>query len=96
MPSDKEILYQILSREVDNILSNFGPIVNVMSGQIKNYLFGLIDPYVDAFLSSSNKNELNTKAVGAFAKEQVDSKVNDFLRKFEEAKKNEGPEDFIV
>ena len=89
-------MHQILSREIDNILMGFGPIVRMMEQPVKNYVFNLIDPYLSAFLSSSDTNELNPKVVGEFAKEQVNSKVNDFLKKFEEAKKNNGPDDYIV
>jgi hypothetical protein len=94
-PSEKDILYQMLSREIDNILLNFGPLVTTFSGTIKSYLFNTIDPYVDAFLSPET-NKINTKAASSFVKEEVNNKVNDFLKKFEAESGHKGPNDYVV
>jgi hypothetical protein len=80
MKSDKDILFQMLNREVDNILMNFGPFGNLAAGPVKKYLFEMVSPYVDAFL---NPNEtLNASAASEFTKEQVNDKVDAFLKKF--------------
>jgi ferric iron reductase protein FhuF len=88
MKSDKEILFQMLNREVDNILMNFGPFGNLASGPVKKYLYEMVSPYVDAFLNSNES--LNASAATEFTKEQVNDKVDAFLKKFnaERAKTN--------
>lgn len=88
MKSDKEILFQMLNREVDNILMNFGPFGNLAAGPVKKYLYEMVSPYVDAFLNSNES--LNTSAATEFTKEQVNDKVDAFLKKFnaERAKTN--------
>lgn len=95
MPTEKEILHQMLSREIDNLLNNFGPVVSMFSGTAKQYLFNFIDPYVDAFISPQT-NKINTEAAGEFVKEEVDNKVKSFLEKFEKEKAKNGPKDYIV
>lgn len=100
---DKEILYQILDREIDNIIGSLSPLAGVFSGTIKNSVFGYIDPYVDAFLSKSKPPKLNSEAAGAFMKSEVNDKINTFMKGFEEEKKKadnagskQNSKDFIV
>jgi hypothetical protein len=82
MPSEKDILQQVLNREVSNILTNINPAFRMFSSTITNYLMNFIEPYVDAFTNSDG--ELNTKAAGGFVKQEVGEKVEAFMRKFEE------------
>jgi hypothetical protein len=85
----------MLGREIDNILYSINPIAGTFSSPIKNYIFNTIEPYVDAFLFPETE-KINTKAATSFVKEEVNSKVNDFLKRFEAATGNEGPNDYIV
>lgn len=79
--SDKEILYQMLSREIDNILSR-NPMFRMFSGPISNWVISIVDPYVDAFYMGTQN--LNTEAAGKFVKSEISSKVDAFITKFKE------------
>ena len=79
--SDKEILYQMLSREIDNILSR-NPMFRMFSGPISNWVISIVDPYVDAFYMGTQN--LNTEAASRFVKSEISSKVDDFITKFKE------------
>jgi hypothetical protein len=94
--NDKELFFQILNREIDNFLGNFSPIVHMMSGSIKNYVFSFVEPYIDAFLSPQGQ-KLNTDAINSFVKDEVNTKVSNFLKKFEKEKSGGSyPNDYIV
>lgn len=89
MPTEKELLQQVLNREISNMLSNINPAFRMFSSTITNYLMNFIDPYVDAFTNSDG--ELNTKAASGFIKQEVSEKVEAFMKKFEaEASLNNG------
>lgn len=79
--SDKEILYQMLSREIDNLLSR-NPMFRMFSGPISNWVITTIDPYVDAFYMGTQN--LNTDAASSFVKKEIDSKIDNFIAKFKE------------
>jgi hypothetical protein len=81
MPSEKDILQQVLNREISNLLTNINPAFRMFSSTITNYLMDFIDPYVDAFTNSDG--ELNTKAASGFVKQEVNEKVEAFMKKFE-------------
>ena len=53
----------------------------MFSGPIKTYVFNFIDPYVDLFFMGGTS--LNTDAVKKFATQEVTSKINDFIDKYE-------------
>ena len=79
--SEKEILYQYLSREIDNLIANLVPGLSMFSGPVKKYVFNYIDPYVDLFFLGGER--LNTDAVRKYATQEVTTKINDFIDKFE-------------
>ena len=83
--TDKDILYQMLEREIDNFISNTNPLLSLMAGPIKNFIFNFIDPYVTAFMGGDPKG-LNPKVVESYVKEEVNEKVSSFMKKFEEQK----------
>jgi cell division septum initiation protein DivIVA len=96
MISEKEILHQMLGREIDNLLRSFNPMLGMFSGTAKQYVFDFLDPYIDAFVSPQT-NKINTEAAGEFIKEEVDEKIKNFMKKFDsERNKNNGPKDYIV
>lgn len=79
--TEKEILYQYLSREIDNIIANLIPGLSMFANPVKKYVFNYIDPYVDLFFMGGDK--LNTDAVRKYATQEVTTKINDFIDKFE-------------
>lgn len=79
--NDKEVLYQYLSREIDNLIAGLIPGLAMFSAPIKTYIFNFIDPYVDLFFMGDTK--LNTDAVRKFATQEVTNKINDFIDKYE-------------
>lgn len=80
--SDKEIFYQVLFREVDNLLANFNsPLVSVFSEPVKNYLQRFLEPYVNAFIEPP-KNELNAEMASEFLKEEANEKIESFKKRF--------------
>jgi hypothetical protein len=76
---DKKILYQMLSREIENMLSS-NPMFKMFSGPITNWVISYIDPYVDAFYMGTQT--LNTDAAEQFVKRELDEKVSAFVSKF--------------
>ena len=69
MNGDKEILYNMISREVYNLIGNISPALRVFSDVISKYLIMYIDPYVDAFFMGTET--LNTDV----AKEYINKEV---------------------
>jgi hypothetical protein len=86
--TDKEILYQMLQREVNSLIEAALPQFKMFSGTATNYIIDLIDPYVSAFLSPDD-GSLNKKAAGEFLKQETNEKINKFLKDFEEKQKKE-------
>lgn len=84
MSNDKVILYNMLSREVDNIISGINPALGVFSNTITNYIIKYIDPYVDMFFMGTDN--LNTEAAGKFISSEVDNKVQKFIKDFKAAR----------
>jgi hypothetical protein len=80
--TDKELLYQMLKREIGNLIESTIPQFRMFSGVASNYVIELIDPYVDAFLSQDD-GTLNQKAAGTFLKQETNEKIEKFLKEFE-------------
>jgi hypothetical protein len=85
--NEKEILYQILSREISNILVGINPTFGMFTNVATNYVINMIDPYVDAFLSKGSG--INTQAAGSFIKEEINNRVDKFMQKFEAERNND-------
>ena len=77
---DKKILYQMLSREIDRLLSG-NPMFRMFSSTISNWVISVIDPYVTAFIGNDS---LNTEAAEKFVKQEVNDKISAFMAKFKE------------
>lgn len=84
--SEKELLYQIITREVENILGSVNPAFRMFNNVAVNYIVNLIDPYVDAFIANDKEHKIDTKMVGEFLKDEVNTKVDNFMKKFKEEK----------
>lgn len=84
--TDKDILYQIIGREVSNILGSLNPTFRMFSNAATGYVISIIDPYVDAFLSGG---QINTKAASGFIKQEISSKIDEFMKSFEAERNND-------
>jgi hypothetical protein len=80
--SEREILYQMLSREINNILGGINPTFRMFSDMATRYVIQIIDPYVSAFMSDGK--EMNVKAAGTFAKQEINENIDKFMKQFEE------------
>lgn len=85
MPTDKEILFSVISREVDN-LTSLNPILAVFNGTIKNKLFAFLEPYVDFFTEGET---FQADMATSFAKREVQKKLEDFKQEFEAARRSD-------
>lgn len=86
--TDKELLHQMLQREVINLIESAAPQFRMFSGIASDYVFNLIEPYVDAFLSPDD-GSLNKKAASAFLKQETNEKIDRFLKDFESKQREE-------
>jgi hypothetical protein len=86
--TDKELLRQMLQREIVNLVENAAPQFKMFSGMAANFVFDYIEPYVDAFLSPDD-GALNKRAAGAFLKQETNEKIDKFLKEFEEEQHKE-------
>jgi hypothetical protein len=86
--TDKELLRQMLQREIVNLVENAAPQFRMFSGVAANFVFDYIEPYVDAFLSPDD-GALNKRAAGAFLKQETNEKIDKFLKEFEEEQHKE-------
>ena len=86
MPTDKEILFNIIGREIDNVM-RINPAVNMFSNVVKRYVFNFIEPYVDLFMQG---DDLQTDMASSFAKKEIANKIDQFKKEFKEAQDNEG------
>jgi len=85
--TEKELLYQVLNREVSNILGAVNPAFKMFSPSATKYIMTLFNDYIDAFIGVDNK--INTEAAGAFMKEEINRKVEAFMTKFESKRDEE-------
>jgi hypothetical protein len=86
--TDKEILYQMLQREINSLLESAAPQFKIFSGAATKYIIDLVDPYVSAFLSPDD-GSLNEKAASEFLKQETSEKINKFLKEFEEKQREQ-------
>lgn len=85
--TDKEILYQMINREISNLLAGFNPGLRGFSNVVTNYVIKYIDPYVDAFM---NGDKLNIPAVNQYLKDETSRKIDEYMNRFKsEASKND-------
>lgn len=77
--TDKELLYQMLDREISNLLGGFSPALKGFSGMVTNYVIRYIDPYVDAFISGG---KINTSAASEYLKDETNKKIEEYMNRF--------------
>lgn len=67
--TEKEILYQIIEREISNILGAINPSFRIFSDSLTSFAINFIDPYVDAFTKGSFPTaKINTTAARRICK----------------------------
>lgn len=71
----KEIIHNILRREVHNIVQGV-PMIGVFEGLIVNYIITAIDPYIDAFTGENQKIDINQ--LSSYANYEVNNKIAKF------------------
>jgi hypothetical protein len=76
---EKEILYQMLDRYIGNLMS-YSPMTRMFADPVSNYVKKFIDPYIDAFFMGTN--HLNTDVAGEFIKQEINNKVDNFIKEF--------------
>ena len=88
MPSDKEILYSMIDREIDNLLRGV-PVISVFSGTVKNYVHNLLDPYVNFFMEG---NDLKVEMASSFVSTEINDKLEQFKKNFNKEKEENSNE----
>jgi hypothetical protein len=86
--SDKELLYQMLQREINSFIETTVPQFRMFSNVATNYVIEMIDPYVSAFLSPDD-GTLNKTAAAEYLKQETNEKITKFLKDFENKQKKE-------
>jgi hypothetical protein len=86
MPSDREILTQMIKRSITNILNELNPGLRMFSGNLTNYAMEFLDPYISAF-TNPDTDHVNSRAATAFVKEETNKKIEEFMKRFEEESK---------
>ena len=82
--NDKEIIYNIIGRYVDNILRQIrNPLAYMMADPIKNYIYRYVEPYIDAFTTN---NIFEVEEASAYLEQEAIEKINSFKRTFKESK----------
>lgn len=84
--SDKDLLYQIISRKVESFLAYSSPALRLFSPTITNFVINFIDPYVNAFFLGGSK--IDTEMASAYIKEEVNGKIDSFIKEFEIKRRN--------
>lgn len=84
--TDREIIMQMLNREIDNIIARINnPVLSVFSEPVKRYAESILSPYIDAF-TDKKTGDVNSDMASEFVKEELNSKVEDFKKRFESRK----------
>lgn len=83
--NDKEILYNILGREIDNLIAK-SPVLYLFKDNIKNWVFSYIEPYTNFFMQGE---KLDVEMASSFAEEELKNKLSAFKAKFKEAHNGE-------
>lgn len=83
--NEREIFFNILNREIDNILSG-NPLLLSFSGSIKRWVRGYIEPYLNYFIK---EGKVEADIATAFIEEEISNKIKSFRSKFEEARNND-------
>ena len=78
---DKQVLYNVIEREVHNIIAANFPVLGLFEGTITNYILSYIDPYVNAFIEGPQQH-LNIEQLSAFTQAEVSDKIARFKKSY--------------
>lgn len=82
--NDKEIVYNIIERYIDNLLVQLrNPLLMMVSEPLKNYLFRYLNPYIDAFTTN---NTFEIEEASSFLEQEAINKIKLFKKNFKESK----------
>ena len=84
--TDRDILNQMIDRGVKNIIECYYPQFSFLSGYASNLLMDFIDPYLEVL---TNGGTFNTSIAKAYAKKEINDKIDDFIKTFEEERDSE-------
>jgi hypothetical protein len=85
---ERELLRQMIQRNINNVLNSFSPGLRMFSGNLTNYTMEFLEPYISGFTNPSTQH-INTKAATAFLKDETNKKIEEFMKKFEDELGNE-------
>lgn len=81
MPTnDKQILYNVIAREVHNLIQGI-PVFGLFENTIVNSLIKYIEPYVNAFTEG---DVLNIEQLSSFTSYEVNNKIAEFKKSYKE------------
>ena len=84
--TDRDILNQMIDRGVKNIIECYYPQFSFLSGYASNLLMDFIDPYLEVL---TNGGTFNTSIAKAYAKKEINDKIDDSIKAFEEERDSE-------
>ena len=84
--TDRDILNQMIDRGVKNIIECYYPQFSFLSGYASNLLMDFIDPYLEVL---TNGGTFNTAGAKAYAKKEINDKIDDFIKTFEKERESE-------
>lgn len=91
MANDKQILYNVIAREVHNFTQGI-PMLGLFEGAIVNYIIKYIDPYVTAFTEGDT---LDIEQLTSFTSHEVDAKIAEFKKSYKKELMNNEDESNI-
>lgn len=84
--TDRDILYQMIERGVKNTIECYCPQFSFLSRYATNLLIDFIDPYLEVL---TNGGTFNTNVAKAYAKKEINDKIDDFIKTFEKERESE-------
>ena len=84
--TDRDILNQMIDRGVKNIIECYYPQFSFLSGYASKLLMDFIDPYLEVL---TNGGSFNTSIAKKYKKKEINDKIDDFIKTFEEERDSE-------
>lgn len=76
---DKEVVYNVLAREIHNILQNI-PMAGLFENAIINYVFNFAEPYINAFSAPTDRKKVDIDQLSNYASYEIKNRVEDFKK----------------
>lgn len=81
--ADKQVLYNVIEREVHNLMVENFPGLGMFEGVITNYILKYIDPYVNAFIEGPYQR-LDIEQLSSFTEAEVSDKIARFKESYKQ------------